>query len=293
MTPDGWVELQHLRPGDTVHILNRKGGFGASGSLELGRTLGWLIGDGTLKKNEAVLSFFGAEKQELAPAFAGYVNHLVAPLTATARRYEVAPYPVLNRDEARIGSTRLHAVAREHGLTETKHRVPQSVMRGSEAMQQGFLQALFTADGCFQDGGPKGGGVRLASSHVDLLEEVQRLLLNFGIASRIYRNRRQGAYRDLPDGRGGHQAYWCQSQHDLAITKQNLLAFADEVGFLMSYKQEALLDYIRRGKRGPYQESFTATVDTITEEGFEDVYDLTEPLTHSFVGNGLVLHNCG
>ena len=58
MTPRGWVELQDLNAGDKVHIMNRKGGFGQEGSLELGRVLGWLIGDGTLKADRAVLSFF-------------------------------------------------------------------------------------------------------------------------------------------------------------------------------------------------------------------------------------------
>ncbi|HEX6288181.1 MAG TPA: hypothetical protein VFZ66_03275, partial [Herpetosiphonaceae bacterium] len=33
--------------------------------------------------------------------------------------------------------------------------------------------------------------------------------------------------------------------------------------------------------------------ETIAEDGVEDVFDLTEPLTHSFIGNGIVLHNCG
>lgn len=37
MTPNGWVELKDLKPGDTVHILNRKGGFGVQGSLEEGQ----------------------------------------------------------------------------------------------------------------------------------------------------------------------------------------------------------------------------------------------------------------
>src|SRR5207244_12595940 len=159
--------------------------------------------------------------------------------------------------------------------------------------QQGLSLARCTAAGYVQDGGPRAGGVRLASSHVELLEEVQRLLLNFGIASRIYRNRREGAYRNLPDGRGSSHSYWCQSQHELVISRQNLILFADGIGFLMNDKHEKLRDYISRGNRGPYKESFTATVEAITEEGIEDVYDLTEPLTHSFIGNGLVLHNCG
>lgn len=36
-----------------------------------------------------------------------------------------------------------------------------------------------------------------------------------------------------------------------------------------------------------------ATVESITANGFESVYDLTEPLTNSFIANGIVVHNCG
>jgi ribonucleoside-diphosphate reductase alpha chain len=293
MTSRGWVELQNLQPGDKVHILNRKGGFGTEGSLELGRTLGWLIGDGTIKQDRAVLSFFGAKKQELAPIFAGHVNTLVAPMTTRTRTYEVGVVAIQGRDEARVQSERLLTLATKYGLVETKHRVPEGVFKGTEEMQRGFLQALFTADGCFQDGGEKGGSIRLAANSMELLEGVQQLLLNFGIASRIYGNRRGADHRNLPDGNGGLQSYWCGAQHELAISKQNMTLFADEIGFLMNYKQVGLQHYVTRGKRGPYAEHFTATVDSITADGVEDVYDLTEPLTHSFIGNGLVVHNCG
>ena len=293
MTSRGWVELKDLLPSDQVHILNRKGGFGIEGSLDLGRSLGWLIGDGTIKQDRAVLSFFGEEKQLLAPMFAAHVNKVVAPMSVTNRVYDVGVVDVAQRDEARVQSQRLRTLAAMHGLTETKHRVPEIVFKGSEEMQRGFLQALFTADGGFQDGGEKGGSVRLASSYPELLEGVQQLLLNFGVASRLYRNRRPAGNRLMPDGKGGEKLYWCREQHELAVTKQNLMAFADDIGFLMPYKQLSLEDYISRGKRGPYSEHFTATVESVTPDGVEDVFDLTEPLTHSFVGNGVVIHNCG
>lgn len=294
MTPRGWVELGDLQAGDKIHILNRKGGFGKQGSLELGRVLGWLVGDGTLKADRAVLSFFGEEKRELAPMFATHVNDLVAPMTThTTRTYAVGVVDVADRDEARVQSERLLRLAEEYGLTETKHRVPEIVFKGTEEMQRGFLQALFTADGGVQDGGEKGASVRLASSHIALLEQAQQVLSNFGIASKIYRERRPAQYRNMPDGNGGMKEYWCESQHELVISKRNLNIFADEIGFLMQYKQDALTNYVSRGKRGTYQETFTATVVEITEDGVEEVFDLTEPLTHSFIGNSICLHNCG
>jgi ribonucleoside-diphosphate reductase alpha chain len=293
MTPGGWVELQHLAAGDKIHILNHKGGFGREGSLELGRSLGWLIGDGTIKQDRAVLSFFGAEKQELAPMFAEHVNALVAPMTTGKRTYPVGVVNVTGRDEARVQSERLLTIATQHGLVEKKHRVPEAVFKGTEAMQRGFLQALFTADASVQINPVKGTSVRLAANSRELLEGVQQLLLNFGIASRVYLNRRLAHERTLPDGKGGVKNYWCEAQHELMISKANLHEFATSVGFLVEYKQHSLDSYIASGRRKPNTEHFAATVKAIMEDGVEDVYDLTEPLTHSFIGNGITLHNCG
>ncbi len=37
----------------------------------------------------------------------------------------------------------------------------------------------------------------------------------------------------------------------------------------------------------------TDTLVSIELNGIEEVYDITEPLTHSFIANGIVVHNCG
>ena len=292
MTERGWVEAQDLQPGEKVHILNRKGGFGKQGGLDEGRVLGWLVGDGTINVVRAVLSFFGDEKQELAPDFAEMVTRLV-DLPAEGRSYPVGVVDIPDRDEARVASNRLRDWAADYGLVDDKFIVPSAVFAGSEDMQRGFLQALFTADGHVNDGGEKGCSARLSSSHLELLKGVQKLLLNFGIASKIYENRRDAGYRDLPDGKGGNKSYYCLAQHDLAISKTNLITFANEIGFLMDAKQGKLVDYLSRMKRGPYRETFTATVFALEPDGREMVYDLNQPETNSFVANGMVVHNCG
>lgn len=295
MTPRGWVELKDLKQGDRVHILNRKGGFGRQGSLELGRVLGWLVGDGTIKSDEAVLSFFGEEKRELAPVFAHYVDELVAPLvseTAARSTYPVGVVDVTGRDEARVGSTRLRRLVEPFGLTEEKLQVPEVVFRGTEDMQRGFLQALFTADGSVQYS--KGTlNVRLASSHLPLLQQTQQVLGNFGIASRIYQNRRVGQYRMMPDGKGGQKEYWTEAQHELVISKASAKTFSTEIGFILARKQERLEEVISMYVKGLRADTFTARVETVIYDGEEAVYDLTEPVAHSVTVNGLVTHNCG
>ena len=295
MTPNGYVPLGDLKRGDKVHILNRKGGFGTKGSLKLGRTLGWLVGDGHINKyaNRVVLSFFG-EEQTLAPMFAEYVNEFAAPLTNSDRKnYEVSAVAIKGRAETRVGSERFYHVAEEYGLTENKLQVPEQIFKGSENMQRGFLQALFSADGTVLDN-PNGGiDVRLTSVSLEMLEDIQRLLINFGIASRIYLNRRKAQKRMLPDGKGGLKEYQCQAYHELNISKQNVAVFAEQIGFLQEAKQQKLENAIGLLQRGFMAESFTARVKDIVAEGEEEVFDITVPGPHSFVANSIVISNCG
>ncbi|HEY8491222.1 MAG TPA: LAGLIDADG family homing endonuclease [Dehalococcoidia bacterium] len=294
MTQRGWVAAQDLRPGDRLQLFSGKGGFGSGGSLALGRLLGWLVGDGSFAGDRAVLSFFGEEKQELAPAFAAILQDVVPAPAGRRQTYPLDVVEVTGRDEARVRSVRFMRIAAEHGLEPgSKHKVPESVLTGSEEMQRGFLQALFTADGHVSGQRQKGLSVRLTSVSRTLLQDVQRLLLNFGIASQIYQDRRAEGLRPLPDGRGGHAVYETSAYHDLVIARDNLLRFASEIGFLSTAKQSKLTARLGAYRRGPYRERFYARFTALVPDGEEDVYDLTEPETHSFVANGLVVHNCG
>jgi ribonucleoside-diphosphate reductase alpha chain len=301
MTDDGWVEAQNLGAGDTVHIQNRKGGFGQHGTAEEGRTLGWLVGDGHLKHDEerAVLNFYD-EDTEISESLAEDVNKVVREPLGNGD-YEIGVNEIARDDgyrgiqalEQRVRSTRLYGYADEVELTKNKLQVPDAVLRGSEEMARGFLQSLFTADGSVQGSTEKGVSVRLWSSDADLLSDVQQLLINFGIASKVYENRKEAGIQELPDGTGGAKEYETEDQHELVIVKDNLERFADEIGFLLEYKAESLKERLSEYDRGPYSEAFEAAIEAVEYDGHEAVYDLTEPDTHSFVANGLVVHNCG
>jgi len=296
LTTKGWKPSGELVPGDQIHLLHGEGRFGISGNAGLGKVLGWLIGDGyinTRREGAITLSFFGKE-QALAPQFAETVNQLVGvpAVNQRNRQYTVGIQKIAGREETRIESTRLlHLI--DHELLENKLQVPPSVLRGSCEMQKGFLSALFTADGSVQGTLEKGISIRLTSISMELLEGVQRLLLNFGIASCIYKNRRKPGTRQLPDGKGGSAAYDCKTYHDLMISRNNLHAFAEHIGFLTPEKQSKLEEALVKFSRGPYRENFLATFESLIPDGEEVVYDLTEPEAHQFVANGLVISNCG
>ena len=294
MTTRGWVEAQDLRPGDRIHLLNAKGGFGTRGTTSEGRVLGWLIGDGHITTNPdhlgAVLQFWGDDR-ELAPALCADVNLLI-PSSAAGGVRPVGLTQVSSRKMVSIQSKRLRAVlAERYGVTAENKvtRVPPAVFAGTEDFQRGFLQSLFAADGHVAGSAAHGVSVRLTSVSLPLLEDVQRLLLNFGIVSRLYPQRHPARTVEF-----GGTPYDCQADHDLVVSKDNVSRFAEAVGFLHQHKQNRLLEHLAGyAGRGPYRERFVARFDELVPDGVEEVFDVTEPVTHSFVANGLVVHNCG
>ena len=297
LTTDGWIEARNLVAGHKIRLMHGQGGFGARGSLDEGRILGWLVGDGHITnrgsgQQAAVLAFWGAERA-LAGEFAATINRLVASREG-AQRHAIGVIDIAERDESRVRSVRLLRFI-DPELVEHKTQVPPSVLRGSRPMQVGFLQALFTADGTVGGTpGLNGVNVRLASSDTYLLQGVQRLLLNLGIASRIYRRRRaEDKTKLLPDGKGGHARYRTSDDHELIISRHGVQLFCEQIGFLSSAKQEKLERLIGIMSKGFRAESFVARFSELIPDGEAPVFDLTEPMNHLFVANGLIVSNCG
>jgi len=324
LTPEGYREAGSLKPGDRILVQSGEGlfpkeealpaavlevvqervatagGRGSRGradvraqyrhlptrwSRELGVALGWLLGDGYLRE-DGVGFFFS--RQDFA---------------------QVAWLPDLLRDwfggslqETRSNTYHLHfkRIPAEFfqalgvkAAKATEKRVPESLFRAPREAVVGFLQGLFSADGSVQiNPGKRDATVRLASSSKGLLQDVQLLLLNLGIYGRIHK-RREAGQKELPNGRGGLKAYPVAAQYELILGAENRDLFAEIVGFLQEEKQAKLLDFLRDRPKGSYHKPFLATVASVEPAGEAPVYDLTEPITHSLIANGIVAHNCG
>jgi ribonucleotide reductase alpha subunit len=297
-TDGGWVEAQDLDEGDEIHVQSRMGEFGDEGTPELGRVLGWLVGDGHLKFGEerAVLNFYG-EDTRFSSQFESDVNEIVRAANGNAN-YEISANEVTRKDgqgssvtEERIRSTRLFEVAKENGLTEKKLQVPETIFESNRPTAASFLNALFSADGSVQGSEEKGYSIRLGTTSLELAHDVQELLSNFGIYSTVYEERREAGLSEMPDGQGGTKSYETKALHEVAITSVDMVKFNEEIGFVHQDKQQKLDEVIDSYDRGPYSHDYTATVESFDYVGEETVYDLTEDETHSFIANGLVVHN--
>lgn len=288
----GWVPAGDLRPGDLLLVQNRKGGFGSRGSYELGLILGWLVADGAVNPRDgsAILYFYDS-KRVFSPLFQKATSTVVP---GSARYPTPGALRVETRSLETIQSTRLLVRLVEEGFNPlNKHQIPELIWQGTEDTVRGFLQSLFTADGTILNASSSRRSIRLTSTNDGFLRNVQILLANFGIASRLYLNRRPAGQRSLPDGRGGRKAYPCKAVHELVISRTGIATFGREIGFIPgSDKQRTLEAILKDYTRGPYSEQFTARVASVSPDGEEEVYDLTEAVSHTFIANGLTISNC-
>ena len=283
----GWVRASELQPGDLLLVQDRKGGFGHRGTYELGLSLGWLVADGTVDREgrQAILQFYGT-KRSLAPALQA----------AVAASIPTTPGIIENQNAQRldIQSSRLLSRLVEEGFDpHRKDRLPEVLWQGSEEMVRGFLQALFTADGTVLNTSASRRSIRLTNTSLELLRSVQVLLANFGIFSRIYTNRRAAGPILMPDGRGGQRSYQCKAVHELVIARSGISNFMQEIGFIPgSDKQRVAEAMLSKYSRGPYRNRHVARVLRVVPDGEEDVYDLHEPVSGTFIANGITVHNC-
>ncbi len=171
--------------------------------------------------------------------------------------------------------------------------IPQSIFESGLAVQKYVLQGLFTADGTIGHDVDKANYyVALDSSSLQLVKDVQLLLLGFGIKSKLYKDRRAGqTITLLPDGKGGKKEYPVREQYSLRISRSSRIEFEKLIGFMPESPKHEKLKLLNAATSN-YADLPIDQVESLTYIGEEEVYDLTEPLTHTFVANGITIHNC-
>jgi ribonucleoside-diphosphate reductase alpha chain len=159
--------------------------------------------------------------------------------------------------------------------------------------QAAILRGMFTGHGAVVNQGEKARSVVLDSKSPALLEQVQLLLLGFGIRSRIHTNRLAlgQSVTVMPNNQGFVDGFDFQQIHSLRIGRESIRQFEEEIGFFEESKKTAQLAELNRfAEDVPFP--LRDRVASLTPCGEEDVYDLTEPVTNHFVANGIVVHNC-
>ncbi len=306
-----WTKAGDLGSGDLIVLNDHRNNPVWEGKYDrdIGYLMGLLIGDGTLKSDKAVLSVWRSTQSEETDDTLdngtlsnGAVDDGVQSVMEdafrcakklAARKDFKGSMEIKDRNEFRLSVAAIKSIAEELEMKPGHKTITNALEHTSSDFYRGFLRGLFDADGSVQGTQEKGVSIRLSQSDLPRLEAVQRMLLRLGIASTIYRNRREQGETMLPDGKGGVALYPIKAQHELVISGENIAHYHTIVGFSNSMKDSRLKQLLQSYKRKLNRERFVATVESINDDGVEDVYDARIPGIHAFDANGLCVHNCG
>lgn len=292
----GDVPASKLQVTDIIKL--RGAGFGSvSLSEDAATVLGAVVGDGCVTQGTMVITS-GKDERAVSERFARSMNAL--------KTESVANYAYAMREtHVREAATALRVSTSSVGLIDylskyavmdegsDRKRFTDAFFETDHLTQRAVLRSLYTADGTVANYGEKSQHVSLDSTSMELLQQVQLLLLNFDIKSKLYVNRRSEGQTVgmLPDGQGGMKEYSVKQMHSLRVSRSSRVLFEKEIGFLPESKKSIILEYVNKSV-GTYADKMEDRILSITPDGIEDVYDLTEPISNHFVANGIVVHNC-
>lgn len=301
-TETEWCEAGKLTPGDQV-LLNDHRIFAAwkgKHTVGEGYLIGLLMGDGTLRKDKAVLSVWRpaiAVNAGISVDESGIKGVMMAAEKAARTLPHRTDFQgwkeISGRNEYRLSTAAIKSLAEELGMRPGNKIITADLEQTSSDFYRGFLRGIFDVDASVQGSQQKGISIRLAQSNLGTLQSIQRMLLRLGIFSKIYQSRRIQQKRLLPDGKGGEKLYQINAQHELIVSGENIDRFNNLIGFAESNKQFRLEQSLARYKRALNRERFVARVESVVKDGVEDVYDVQIPDINTFDANGFHAHNCG
>ncbi|MEA2736255.1 MAG: ribonucleoside-diphosphate reductase alpha chain, partial [Humisphaera sp.] len=320
----GWVEAQHLTSDDEVRLTHKTSAVQEVGEPQdpkFFQMLGLFLSDANHDANALHLDAC-LPSHDVAEQFSRYVTENWQDRTY-ADDY-VNQLMVTNAevnddaDTITVTLTNRRLISRLKGFVRTdagRARLSEEAFTAGLAAQKHFLRGLFTADGAIE-----GNTLELRSDSLGLLQDAQLILLGFGIQSSITTHQslvihdeigeggalarggmpgRQGSFSTSPGMRddGGPSAARridaVASRHGLRIDPGSLRSFGKHVGLLPGKKLEQLATAISYSleRNGGSNGNFDR-VKSFTSIGRQQVFDLTEPVTSSFIANGITVHNC-
>jgi ribonucleoside-diphosphate reductase alpha chain len=253
----------------------------------LGELLGHLVGDGCMTDARTEWIYGG---DDIADGLAASHEGLLRELIGGISRQQMANGTV----HLRAGSEAVRMFFHRLGVTTSRaheKRVPGAVFTAPLDVQAAFLRGLFGADGCVSENKLKSNRyVGLGSTSELLLKDVQRLLNAFGITSRIYARSSSRSEFSYTRDDGTTVTYAPKQLYDLRIQGESLALFAEWIGFSTPRKNTHLEQMLNSSRRNANRRH-TSLVDRDTD-GQEVVYNLSEPIHHSYIVDGVVVSNC-
>lgn len=290
LTPRGWKEAGQLTPEDVVLLQSGPGAWASEDEIgpELGHLLGWITGDGWITQEGQAGLVFGEGDAQLIPYFENMIARHGGGERRAIRRAN-GTYNLFFKRKELVDRLEAWGVRR---VRAHEKRVPGAVYSARRPTVAAFLDALFSADGTVNYIDESHRDLRLTSASRAFLQDVQLLLLNFGIFSQIYARGKDGQTGfTYVTRKGEERSYISRGYHELIINGDDLLRFQEQIGITLSpYKGAKLCRIARKSRK---QTHFVSGVLSVAPGETVEVYDVQEPQTRSLIAGGVVCHNCG
>lgn len=314
-----WVPISEIKEGDKVLVIPNEA-FGSRQNLpseaikyiakrelnvadfydrKLGLIVGAVLGDGTLRElpngnshSYQCVVAFGAHENAWYDMFVNLMDdmNIHTHRTLAEKEFIGDGGVVVKHSCVRLDCYKLSSLLVRIGMTPNvkgpQKVIPDSFMRMDKEFLAGILDGLFSTDGSvlMKQDNPI---LRFHTSSYELAQQVRLILLQFGIHGRIYRSTRE---EDLQyDGRS---MYGTGEKYDVVIMNEGIARFHAEVGISHPEKAEQLKELAENWSYigGTWTASVVSVKDTESEE---EVYDLYEPDTLTWVTNGYCSLDCG
>jgi ribonucleoside-diphosphate reductase alpha chain len=318
MTQRGWVQLKDLKINrDQLFIQQKEGWFNKNQKLpieiknsyvgencriyntnlptewsrELGQILGWLVGDGWLREDDEncrVGFTFGTGDFDILKKFKPVLNTWYNNKIEEVERKKTVHHLSYHSKHFTDFFLQLGIKAVRAELKE----VPETIYTAPKEAVIGFLQGLFTSDGTVNYTKNKTAYIRLTSKSRKLLQGVQLLLLNLGIKSVIY-NRSRPERECFHYTSINNRTVTYKSDgicYELNLSRDMIPLFIHKIGFLGRKQNDKIKQFVKIKFK---KTAFWDYVESRRSAGKKEVFDLTEPVSHSMVINGLDVHQCG
>jgi intein/homing endonuclease len=246
-----WVASEVVLPIAAASLKERFHALPTTLTPDMAMWLGALVGDGTWPHK-------GALEITVGP-YAEWVEKLSATIE---RVLGVQPRVSQSRPRAsrvavhsRALRSLFHLLGFRWDATTTNKTVPKAILRSPKPVVSAFLRGLFETDG----GVETGRKVSFCTASRPLASEVQCILLNYGIVSRVKTRRNKKYDRDY------HHLY--------LVGAESIRIFHREIGFLSDRKRTLLQAHVDKGEQGnksnteaiPYQRSWAKQLNESVE----------------------------
>jgi len=269
-----WSEVQYLQKGTKIKLNNHSGVTWQSNgqSKEDGYLVGLMVGDGSVSKHretksgfEPKLIFYTEEDHQIIP----YVKSILKNYTENGKNGLTI---IEGKDIEKLRWT--YSIKTEKSISNILEECSSDFL-------EGMVAGLFDTDGTVEKNRAR---VTLYQSDLLRLEAVQRILLYFGIPSRI-----------TVHGHGGKKKFGSRMIRQgkswaLTVSGQHVTTFVSRI--TLHHPEKAHRLKMALNIRTQMSQKFEAEVVSVKFVGEEEVFDISVPGPNAFSGNGFVLHNC-